>query len=98
MFAGWGGLQYEDGDADFALVLHPDYWGYGKSIFKVIMQNAFTDLGLDSITILLPYTRTNLKAIFQLGFEYDGDVTYDGVAFQRFRLTSIKFNNNKLFR
>lgn len=24
-FAGWGGLQAEDGDADVALVLHPDY-------------------------------------------------------------------------
>ncbi|MBL1404356.1 MAG: hypothetical protein COC00_000090, partial [Rhizobiales bacterium] len=26
-FAGWGGLQPEHGDADFALVLHPKYWG-----------------------------------------------------------------------
>lgn len=29
-FAGWGGLQQEDGDADLALVLHPDYWGLAE--------------------------------------------------------------------
>ncbi|WP_237734147.1 GNAT family N-acetyltransferase [Serratia fonticola] len=29
-FVGWGGLQYENGDADLALVLHPDHWGLGK--------------------------------------------------------------------
>ena len=26
-FAGWGGLQPENGEMDFALVLHPDFWG-----------------------------------------------------------------------
>ena len=29
-FAGWGGLQPEQGEADFALVLHPDFWGWEK--------------------------------------------------------------------
>ncbi len=31
-FAGWGGLQPEKGEADLALVLHPDYWGLGKRL------------------------------------------------------------------
>lgn len=53
-FAGWGGLQYEDGDADLALVLHPDFWGSGKAIYHEIVRRAFTSLGLESITILLP--------------------------------------------
>jgi hypothetical protein len=29
-FAGWGGLQPEEGDADLELVLHPDYWATEK--------------------------------------------------------------------
>ncbi|GEQ77859.1 hypothetical protein CTTA_4864 [Comamonas testosteroni] len=29
-FSGCGGLQYEKGDADLALVLHPDFWGVEK--------------------------------------------------------------------
>ena len=35
-FAGWGGLQAEQGDADFALVLHPKFWGWGRKIFNKI--------------------------------------------------------------
>lgn len=33
-FAGWGGLQYEEGDADLALVLHPKFWGSGKEVLQ----------------------------------------------------------------
>ena len=33
-FAGWGGVQPEDGEADLALVLHPDFWGIGKILSK----------------------------------------------------------------
>ena len=44
-FAGWGGLQYEEGDADLALVLHPQFWGNGKAIYQEIVKRAFTMLG-----------------------------------------------------
>ncbi|MEO1088486.1 MAG: GNAT family N-acetyltransferase, partial [Acidobacteriota bacterium] len=46
-FAGWGGLQYEAGDADLGLVLHPDYWGMGKTIYKKIIRLAFEEMGLE---------------------------------------------------
>ncbi len=57
-FAGWGGLQPEEGDADLGLVLHPDYWGYGKVIYDEIIRRAFDIMGLTSVTILFPPTRT----------------------------------------
>ncbi|MGX5661614.1 GNAT family N-acetyltransferase [Diaphorobacter nitroreducens] len=85
-FAGWGGLQNEAGDADLALVLHPDFWGSGKSIYLEIMKHAFTSLGLESMTILLPLSRTRIKGIFRLGFQPDGEVYIEGTRFQRFRL------------
>lgn len=85
-FAGWGGLQHEDGDADLALVLHPQFWGSGKVIYEEIVKRAFTDMGLGSITILLPFSRTRTKGIARLGFQADGEVEFDGVRFQRFRL------------
>lgn len=85
-FAGWGGLQNEGGDADLALVLHPKYWGHGKAIYQEIVKRAFTDMALDSITILLPPTRTRIKGIFRHGFQPDGELIYDGVRFLRFRL------------
>lgn len=55
-FVGWGGLQDENGDADLALVLHPDYWGLGKHIYNEIVDRAFNPMGFESITILLPPT------------------------------------------
>ena len=61
-FAGWGGLQYEDGDADLALVLHPQYWGFSKKIFNEIIRRAFNEMGMESITILFPpLQEINLK-------------------------------------
>lgn len=85
-FAGWGGLQNEDGDADLAMVLHPRFWGSGKAIYEEIVKRAFTSMGQKSITILLPFSRTRLKGIARLGFQADGEVEFDGVRFQRFRL------------
>ncbi|MDQ8953167.1 N-acetyltransferase [Acinetobacter rudis] len=85
-FAGWGGLQHEDGEADLALVLHPLYWGVGKQIFYKIIKKAFTEMSLESITILLPSTRKKLKGIYLLGFVFDGTVTLGGEYFARFRL------------
>ena len=45
-FAGWGGLQTENGDADFALVLHPRFWGWGRRIFNQIKDQALTRCSL----------------------------------------------------
>lgn len=85
-FAGWGGLQYESGDADFALVLHPDFWGCGLRIFDAVKDQAFGEMGLNSITALLPPNRANAKSIKRLGFVENGSVGIDGRDFTRFRL------------
>lgn len=81
---GW--VQYEEGDADLAVVLHPQYWGFGKQIFDEIIKKAFTEMGFESITILLPPTRKKLKGIYLLGFELDGEITIGGERFIRYRL------------
>lgn len=86
-FAGWGGLQPEHGEADFALVLHPKFWGCGRKIFNIIKDKAFNQLGVNSITILFPPSRLNSKAITRLGFIEDGQLIIDGELFIRFRLT-----------
>lgn len=85
-FAGWGGLQPEAGEADFALVLHPDYWGWGRRIFAAVRKRAFDEMGLSSITILFPPGRRNSGAIRRAGFVEDGAVTIQGCAFKRYRL------------
>lgn len=84
--AGWGGLQPENGDADFALVLHPKFWGLGRRIFERIRDDTFGRMGLDSLTILLPPSRPNSRAVTRLGFVADGEVDVGGELFLRFRL------------
>jgi RimJ/RimL family protein N-acetyltransferase len=85
-FAGWGGLQPEEGDVDLAVVLHPDYWGQGLAIFARIITFAFEERGFESVTILLPPSRTRVKGIFRLGFEPDGETEVGGERFKRYRL------------
>jgi RimJ/RimL family protein N-acetyltransferase len=85
-FLGWGGLQYEEGDADLALVLHPDHWGRGKEIYDLIINYDFNELRLSSITALLPPSRTRLKVMVRLGFIPDGEMTISEKRFLRFRL------------
>lgn len=87
-FAGWGGLQPEEGEADFALILHPDYWGWGRRIFDLVRRQAFGPMGLSSITALLPPARSNARAIARLGFLEDGEVRIGGQVFRRYRLTA----------
>lgn len=88
-FAGWGGLQPEDGDADLALVLHPDYWGTGKRIYDKIVERAFGEMGFESITVLLPPSRTRVKGVLRLGFEPDGEAEVGGERFIRYRLRAV---------
>ncbi|WP_175981934.1 GNAT family N-acetyltransferase [Burkholderia sp. BCC1630] len=85
-FAGWGGLQHESGDADLALVLLPEYWGMGHVIYQQIISMAFSQMGLASITALLPDTRRQRKSMQRLGFINDGETELCGNRFIRYRL------------
>jgi len=85
-FIGWGGLQYEEGDADLAIVLHPDYWGMGKAIYEEIIRKAFSEMGFTSITALLPLSRVRTQGMIKLGFQPDGELITKGERFLRFRL------------
>lgn len=89
-FAGWGGLQYEGGDADLGLVLHPDYWGLGRTIYDEILRRAFGEMGFESVTILFPPSRTRVKGILRLGFQPDGELELYGERFIRYRLYAPK--------
>lgn len=81
-FAGWGGIQPENGDADLGIVLHPRFWGMGKTIYDEIMKRAFGEMGFASVTILFPPTRTRVRGILKLGFQPDGE------RFIRYRLNA----------
>lgn len=89
-FAGWGGLQPESGEVDFALILHPKFWGWGRQIFTMVKQHAFDVMNIDSFMILLPPSRPNSKAVTRFGFVEDGELIINGEVFLRFRIYRSK--------
>ncbi|MEM7550778.1 MAG: GNAT family N-acetyltransferase [Bacteroidota bacterium] len=90
-FAGWGGLQAEDGETDLALVLHPDYWGVGRTLYKEIIDRAFGEMGLGSVVVLFPPSRTRIKGFLRLGFRKDREIEIGNEKFIRFRLNNPHF-------
>ena len=85
-FAGWGGLQSENGEADLAMVLHPDFWGIGKTLYKEIIRRAFYEMKLSSVTVLLPPTRTRISGLLHLGFKKDSELEIEKQHFIKYRL------------
>lgn len=90
-FAGWGGLQPEDGNVDVAMVLHPNYWGYGKALLERILEYGFENLGLDSVTIMLPLSRQSNRTMARLGFQFEEQVELESKLFRRYRLDARRW-------
>lgn len=85
-FAGWRGVQPENGVADLALVIHPQYWGIGNVLYKAMIKRAFAELGLNSVTVLLPQTRTRVRGVLRLGFKRNGELKIGNERFIRYQL------------
>ncbi|HVR48668.1 MAG TPA: GNAT family N-acetyltransferase [Pseudorhodoferax sp.] len=88
-FAGWGGFQREGAEADFALVLLPEYWGHGGRIFRHFMDHR-AELGIETVSILLPPSRLRTRGLARWGFQHVGDVTYGNQRFLKFQAPGRK--------
>lgn len=89
--AGWGGFQREEDDADLALVLHRAHWGLGRTLHGLMIERGFTELGLDAVTVALPFSRDASQVLQRFGFRPDGVVLHGGVPFRRYRLTRVEW-------
>jgi RimJ/RimL family protein N-acetyltransferase len=87
VFAGWGGFQREDNEADLALVLHPDFWGQGGAVLRALLARR-AGLGIQTVSVLLPPSRTRLRGLSRLGFVSAGEWIYAGQRFLKFVLKS----------
>lgn len=87
-FAGWGGLQPEEGEVDLGLVLRPRHWGAGRAIYERLLAHAFDELRVASVIILLPPSRVRVSGVLQLGFQPDGEMEIGGERFVRYRLAA----------
>ena len=62
--AGWGGLQPLNEDVEIALVLLPEFWGWGGVIFLLLKQYAFEEVGLPHVLAAVPPTRGEGRGFF----------------------------------
>jgi hypothetical protein len=62
--------------------------GNGENNLEEIIHRAFGEMGLESITILFPPSRTRIKGILRLGFIPDGELEISGERFIRYRLNA----------
>ncbi len=85
-FAGWGGIEPDDAGASISLVLSPAFWGRGREILNVLLEEAFGRLGLPYVLVEFPPTRTRVRGLLRLGFREVGDRTIEGERFVVYRL------------
>jgi RimJ/RimL family protein N-acetyltransferase len=85
-FAGWGGIEPDDAGASISLVLFPAFWGRGREILDVLLEEAFGRLGLPYVLVEFPPTRTRVRGLLRLGFREVGDRTIEGERFVVYRL------------
>lgn len=83
---GWGGLQREESGADLALVLQRADWGLGLTLYHLMIERAFTEFGLDAVTVALPFSRNASRVLMRFGFRADGEAMYGGTSFRQYRL------------
>ncbi len=88
--AGWGGLQpFNGGDVEIALVLMPEFWGWGKTIFAQITEFAFGELGLSHVLVALPPSRARARGLIRLGFTRVDTTEIEGQPFVVYRLDAV---------
>lgn len=93
--AGWGGFQREEHGADLALVLHRTYWGLGRALHGLMLERGFTELGLETVTVALPFSRDVTHVLERFGFRPDGVVRHGGVPFRRYRLDRPEWEDRR---
>ena len=74
-YAGWGGLQPDDGEAELALVLCPWAFGYGRLIAAKVIDWGFRERGLDRLLVYIPVSRSVERFLSTGGFIRDGHLS-----------------------
>jgi hypothetical protein len=90
------GLQPERGEVDLGLMLHPKYWGVGRSLYGEIVSLAFGSMGVKSLTVLLPSTRTRVRGVLKMGPRREGEVEIANEGLIRHRLKGRRVSKQSI--
>jgi [ribosomal protein S5]-alanine N-acetyltransferase len=71
---------------EIALVLRPEFWGWGRAVYEHITALAFGELQLPYLLVALPPTRARALGLLRLGFRRVEDTEIDGHPVTVYRL------------
>jgi [ribosomal protein S5]-alanine N-acetyltransferase len=85
-FAGWGGISPDGEGASISLVLMPAFWGRGRQVLDLLLEDAFGRRGLPYVLVKFPPSRTRIRGLLDLGFREIGKRMVAGRKFVVYRL------------
>ncbi|WP_306017294.1 GNAT family N-acetyltransferase [Oceanicaulis sp. MMSF_3324] len=86
-YVGWGGFEKDGETWDFGLVLTPEAFGLGRSVFLKALEFARHDERIEVISFLLAPSRRSLSALTRYGAVYAGEDDHAGQRFLRYELS-----------
>lgn len=86
-YVGWGGFEKDGETWDFGLVLTPEAFGLGRSVFLKALEFARHDERIEVISFLLAPSRRSLSALTRYGAVYAGEDNHAGQCFLRYELS-----------
>ena len=86
-YVGWGGFEKDGETWDFGLVLTPEAFGLGRSVFLKALDFARHDERIEVISFLLAPSRRSLSALTRYGAVYAGEDDHAGQRFLRYELS-----------
>jgi ribosomal-protein-alanine N-acetyltransferase len=85
-FAGWGGIEPDGDGASISLVLLPAFWGHGREVLDLLLEEVFKTRDLPYLLVEFPPSRTRIHGLLSLGFRVVGDRQIGGHRFIVYRL------------
>lgn len=92
-FAGWAGLQPDDGDsAELAVVLNVWAWRMGNQVANAALEKWLSLGGTSTVYVYFPFSRPVDLIKKRFALEFVTEVEWEGTKFARLRLTKLNFD------
>ncbi len=90
-FAGWSGFEPDEQDLSFGVVLHKEFWGYGRAIFSRAIELWADALDSRRIFFEFPLSRSSEVWAERYGLVLVGEIEFSGHKFMRYALPVENF-------
>ncbi len=90
-FAGWSGFEPDEQDLSFGIVLHKQFWGYGRAVLSRAIDVWADALDTRRIFFEFPLSRSSELWATRLGLVPVEEIEFSGHTFMRYELPKENF-------